>query len=66
MKREIGNPVQADYSHTDALAEIFTFLGRISSVFLCRKALQQEMFAEKEGKSRAGLSKSDQGHFRLP
>lgn len=33
MKREIGNPAQADYSHTDAFAEISTFPGKNSSLF---------------------------------
>ena len=48
MKREIGNPTQADYSHTDAFAKIFTFLGKICSLFLCRKPLLQELFGEEE------------------
>lgn len=54
MKREIGNPAQADNSCADAFAEICTFLGKIPSLFLCRKALLQEMFAEKEEESSAG------------
>lgn len=49
MKREIGNPTQADYSRTDAFAKISTFLGRICSLFLCRKPLLQELFGEEEG-----------------
>lgn len=39
MKREIGNPMQADYSHTNAFAEISTFLGKICSLFSAEKPL---------------------------
>lgn len=39
MKREIGNPMQADYSHTNAFAKISTFLGKICWLFSAEKPL---------------------------
>lgn len=70
MKREIGNPAQADYSRTDAFAKISTFLGKIRSLFSAENLYSKNCLERRGGRgggeSTAGPSELVQGHRRLP